>query len=87
MSNTRTKPTFDSGSMEERIQSRQDDRSNLSDSELKPGDTPTFYGALLFFDGFYQHYFKDMFNFLAQNDPMLGKGTFGHLARFIPERM
>lgn len=42
--------------------------------ELKEGDTPTVYAQLLFFNGFYQCYFHDMFNVLLKNDPVFGVG-------------
>ena len=53
---------------------------------LDPGDSPTLYTTLLFFDGFNVSYFHDMFNFLLKADPTYGLGTHGYLSRFMPQR-
>lgn len=42
--------------------------------------------CLYFLDGFNKAYFHDHFNFLLKNDPVLGKNTYGQLARFGQER-
>mmetsp|Transcript_30204 Transcript_30204/g.63996 ORF Transcript_30204/g.63996 Transcript_30204/m.63996 type:complete len:87 (-) Transcript_30204:341-601(-) len=41
---------------------------------------------MYFLDGFSKFYYQDMFKFLMKNDPMLGRNTFGQMARFGPER-
>ena len=50
--------------------------------KLKPGDSPTFLVVLHFLNGFNNAFFHDHFNFLLKDDPVLGKGTFGQIARF-----
>jgi len=51
-------------------------------NKLKPGDSPTFLVVLHFLNGFNKAFFHDHFNFLLKDDPVLGKGTFGQIARF-----
>ena len=53
---------------------------------LKRNDTPIFYAMLLFFRGFGDIYFDDMFHFTMKDDPFLGEGSFGQISRFCVER-
>jgi len=55
---------------------------------LKPSDSPVFLTTLYFIDSFAKAYFNDMFNFMMQDNPHVGKGssTFGQLAPWGPER-
>ena len=61
-----------------------------SDEEhfLQPGDSPVFLTTLYFVNGFAKSYYNDMFNFMMQDNPHVGKGTgtFGQLAPWGPER-
>ena len=90
-------PLLDGRSIEEYIESaaqeaeEEDELESSSDAEstdtkLNAGDSPVFITVLYFLDGFNKAYFNDMYTFLMQDDPDLGKGTFGQLARFGPER-
>mmetsp|Transcript_13666 Transcript_13666/g.29759 ORF Transcript_13666/g.29759 Transcript_13666/m.29759 type:complete len:124 (-) Transcript_13666:44-415(-) len=42
---------------------------------------------LLFHRAFFDYAFNDNFAFSSRNDPYFGSGTFGQLARFMPERI
>ncbi len=59
---------------------------NQATAPLKRNDTPVFYAMLLFFRGFGDVYFDDMFNFCMKDDPILGTGSFGQISRFCVER-
>ena len=63
--------------------------SNASSREggtfFKPGDPPTFYTMLLFYQVFCEYIFNDNSDFLIHNNCYLGSGTFVQLAHFMPE--
>ena len=96
--NERAKPKLKDGeTLEDYIESMTDENVDARggntvsppkgcDAVLKPGDSPTFMTMLLFHRGFCEYAFNDNFSFLLRNDPYLGHGTFGQLARFMPER-
>jgi hypothetical protein len=52
----------------------------------KPGDTPPMYALTVWFCAFCDSGFNDNFNWLMRNDPALGIGSFGQVARLCPER-
>ena len=60
---------------------------NTSDVYVEPRGSPTFFTMLLFHRAFCEYAFNDNFGFLMRNDPYFGSGTFGQLARFMPERV
>ena len=45
------------------------------ESFLKPGDLSVFLTTLYFVDGFAKAYYNDMFNFMMQDNPCVGKGS------------
>ena len=53
-------------------------------TDIKTGQTPTFYAMLLFHRGFCDYAFDDTFSFLHRNDPYFG--TFGQLACLMTEQ-
>uniref|UniRef100_A0A7S2PCR3 Uncharacterized protein n=1 Tax=Skeletonema marinoi TaxID=267567 RepID=A0A7S2PCR3_9STRA len=65
-------------------QSADNDASSLT---LQPGQTPIVVAQLLFFRSFCDFFQTDNFAFMMKPDPALGKRSFGHLARFILERI
>ena len=61
--------------------------SRRGSNAITPGKSPTFYKMLLFHRAFCEYAFDNHFLFLLRNDPFFGVGTFGQLARFMPERV
>ena len=53
---------------------------------IKPGDSPIFLTSLYFVNGFAKSFYNGMFNFMMQDDPVLGPGTFGNISRLGHER-
>ena len=56
----------------------------IDTSTAKKSISPTFFTMLHFHKGFCDYTFNNHFDFLKRNDMYLGKGTFGHLSRFMP---
>ena len=65
-------------------QSADNDASSFT---LQPGQTPIVVAQLLFFRSFCDFFQTDNFAFMMKPDPALGKRSFGHLARFVLERI
>ena len=89
--NNRSTPTSEGETIDEFIASFNDSpNEEASDEEhfLQPGDSPVFLTTLYFVNGFAKSYYNDMFNWMMQSHPHVGKdsGTFGQLAQWGPER-
>ena len=61
---------------------RPDQQHEDTVAKLNPGETPIFLAQMYFLYGFNKAVWNDMFNYNLRNDPILGKGSFGFLARF-----
>jgi len=86
--NTRADPVeVEQRNIGDYVRSFTSDAIDDTDIQLKPGDSPTFYTMLLFVDGFHEAFFKDMFEWTKRNDPVIGPGSHGQMARLCVERL